>query len=76
MSFNEIITGAVCTNLIIVSGGGSFLREILSAGCIQQVFFIRVETHGRVIRNKGNRGGIALCVTVKLLNYLPKGDLE
>lgn len=73
MSFNEIITGAVCTPLLIVSRGDSILREKLSAGCIQQVF---LRYMGCVIRNKGNGGGIAQCVTVKLLNYLPKGDIE
>lgn len=42
MSLSEITTGAVCTSLLIVSGKGCILREIMSAGCIQHLFFIKV----------------------------------
>lgn len=34
--FSEIITGAVCTSLLVVSLRGYILREIPSAGCIQR----------------------------------------
>lgn len=40
------------------------------------VFYERVEMHEHVIKNKGNGGGIAQYIAVKLLNYLPKGDLD
>lgn len=47
-----------------------------SVRCIQWIPLLRVEIHEHVIKNKGNGGGISQYITVKLLNYLPKGDLD
>lgn len=40
------------------------------------IFYERVEMHEHVIKNKGNGGGIAQYIAVKLLNYFAKGDLD
>lgn len=75
--FSENVTSNACTaSLLIASAGCCILRERPSVRCSQWIPLLRVEIHEHVIKNKGNRGGIAQYITIKLVNYLPKGDLD
>lgn len=53
-----------------------YSRERPSLRGIQGIPSLRVEIHEQVIKNKGSGGGVSQYITAKLLNYLPKGDLD
>lgn len=75
--FRENVTSTACTaSLLTASAGCCILRERPSVRCSQWIPLLRVEIHEHVIKNKGNGDGIAQYITVKLVNYLPKEDLD
>lgn len=75
--FKENVTSTACTaSLLTASAGCCILRERPSVRCSQWIPLLRFEIHEHVIKNKGNGDGIAQYITVKLVNYLPKGDLD